>query len=241
MLSKHVKCHDWQLCSAPDSFRHCVGGTPTSTLTQDRISFHTGCFTMSTTTSLIFVNGRHSWVWANVVSLQRGHQHGDPGGHRDQTKPSLPDQRRGPNSAPGLCCHGHCVRRGGASGLQFQEGRGIVRLCTGTVAGSVDQGGAPRRHAGSTGEHPQRPGDVGHAVRRHRGADVWWLWLTPPEKLSPAAACLLPNPEPRRRPSLSCRQQRHPLRLREKLLSWLHTHKTPPQHPAANSELSSNP
>lgn len=60
MLSKHVKYHDRQLCSAPESFRHSVGGTPTATSTQDSISFYAGCFTMSTTTSLIFVNGCHS-------------------------------------------------------------------------------------------------------------------------------------------------------------------------------------
>lgn len=170
------------------------------------------------------------WPTVRLVSLQGVHQPGDPGGHRDQTQPSLPDQRRGPNPATGLRCHGDRLRRGGASGLQLQKGRGFVWLCVGTVTGRVDQGGAPRRHPGSAGEHPQRPGDVGHSIRRHRRADVRRLWLPAPEKLSPggrpaAPAPLLPSPEPPRRPSLSRRQQRHPLRLREALLSGLHKKK----------------
>lgn len=156
------------------------------------------------------------------VVPQGVHQPGDPGGHRDQTQPPLPDQWGGPDPSPGLRCHGNRLRRGGASGLQLQTGRRSLRLRPGTVAGGVDEGGAPGRHAGSAGEHPQRLGDVGHAVGRHRRADVRRLWLPSPQKLPPAgggaadSASVLPDPEPlHRRPSLSHRQQRHPVRLRE--------------------------
>lgn len=175
-----------------------------------------------------------NWRVLNHVTLQGVHQPGDPGGHWDQTQPSLPDQRRGLNPASGLCCHGDRLRRGGASGLQLKKGRGVVWLGTGAVTRNVNQGGAQRRHPGSAGEHPQRPGDVRHSVRRHRRADVGRLRLSSPEKLSPggrpaAPAPLMPSCEPlHRRPSLSCRQQRHPLRLREKQLSGLHRNN--PEH-----------
>ena len=167
------------------------------------------------------------------VSLQGVHQPGDPGGHRDQTQPSLPDQRRGPNPSSGLCRHGDRIRRGGASGLQLQKGRGFIRLRAGTVVSGVNQGGAPGRDPGSAGEHPQRPWDVGHTIRRHRGADVGRLWLAPSQKLPPgggpaAPAPCLPSPEPpHRRPSLSPGRQRHPLRLRDDSLSGLHKNESP--------------
>lgn len=170
--------------------------------------------------------------WQICLKSPQGlHQPGDPGGHRDQTQPSLPDQWGGPSYAARLCCHGDRLRRGGASGLQLQKGRGSVLLCAGTVAGDVGQGGAQRRHPGSAGEHPQRPGDVGHAVGRHCGADVGRLRLASPQELPAAAARLLQSPEPpHRRPSMSRGQQRHPVRLREAQLSGLHKNWQNPEH-----------
>lgn len=178
------------------------------------LEYHLGGVNEGGVTSAIFFNGD---VW---MTSQGGHQSGDPSGHRDQTQPSLPDEWRGPNPATWRHRRGaHHLGRGGASGLQLQKGRGFVRLRTGSVTRSVTPGGPPGRHSGSAGEHPQRLGDVWHAVGWHRGADVWRLWLPPPKELSSdgqptAPSPLLSRPEPFRRPSLSHREQCHSLHMR---------------------------
>lgn len=153
------------------------------------------------------------------MPLQGGHQSGDPGGHRDQTQPSLPDWWRRPKPATWLHCSGTCLRRGGASELQLPKGWRIMWLRVGYVSRSVTRGGPPRCYSSSAREHPQWSGDVRHAIGWHCWADIWGLWLPPPKELSSddwptAPMLLLPRPESFRGPSLSHRQQCHPLHMR---------------------------